>query len=123
MMPKILLVDDEEDFHSIVRQVLEPLGYEIASAMDGEAGLERMRGDPPDLVLLDVNMPFKDGFAVCREIRATPQLAALPVILLTIRRLDHEVVMGLDTGADDYLTKPCEPAVLATRIERLLERS
>lgn len=120
---RILLIDDEEDFHAIVRQVLEPLGYELRSAFDGEAGLEDLRREAADLVLLDVNMPFKDGFAVCRELRSVPELADTPVLMLTIRRLDGEIIHGLDVGADDYLPKPFDPAVLAARVRRLLERT
>lgn len=120
---KILVIDDEEDFHAILRQWLEPGGYQVVSALDGIAGLERMRRDAPDIVILDVNMPLKDGFAVCRDIRADPQLAGVPVLMLTIRSRDAEIMNGLDGGADDYLTKPFDPQVLLSRIRNLLQRA
>lgn len=124
-MPKrrILLIDDEEDFHNIIRQVLSPLGYELLSALDGASGLRGLRKERPELVILDVNMPFKDGYAVCREIRSDPEFADLPILMLTIRNRDEEIMRGLDCGADSYLTKPFEPRVLAARIENLLRRA
>lgn len=123
-MPKtrILLIDDEEDFHSIIRQILTPLGYKLLSALDGASGLRVLRLERPELVILDVNMPFKDGYTVCREIRSDPELADLPVLMLTIRSCDEEIMRGLDCGADDYLTKPFEREVLASRVGNLLRR-
>ncbi len=120
---KILLIDDEEDFHNIVRQVLAPLDYEFLSAFDGPSGLLALKKERPALVLLDVNMPFKDGYAVCRDIRSNPEFADIPVLMLTIRSSDEEIVRGLDCGADGYLAKPFEPRVLAARLANLLLRS
>ena len=123
MSEKILVVDDEEDFQDILRQILEPAGYAVVTAGDGAAGLEAMRRERPDLMILDVNMPLKDGYAVCRELRADPDFAELPVLMLTIRNADREIVQGLDCGADDYLTKPFKAAELKARIRHLLERA
>ena len=121
--PKILIVDDEDDFHDILRQILEPAGYEVISAADGVAGLAEMRRSRPDLMLLDVNMPLKDGYGVCKEVRADEEFADLPILMLTIRHQDAEVTKGLALGADDYLAKPFDPAELMTRIRNLLRRA
>jgi DNA-binding response OmpR family regulator len=121
--PKILVVDDEEDFHHILRQVLEPAGYEVVSAADGAQGLEAARRERPDALILDVNMPVKDGYAVCQELRGDPELAELPVLMLTIRNQDAAVIEGLDRGADDYLTKPFSSRELLSRLRNLLQRS
>ncbi len=120
---RILLIDDEEDFHDILRQILEPAGYELTGATDGDSGIRLMRRRRPDLLILDVNMPLKDGNAVCREVRADPQFADLPILMLTIRRLDAEIVTGLESGADDYLVKPFKPRELQSRVRNLLRRS
>lgn len=122
-MKRILVVDDEPDFLDIVRQVLEARGYGVASAADGAAGMAALRADRPDLVILDVNMPVMSGYDVCREIRADPALSDLPVVMLTIRNRDQEIVEGLDCGADEYMAKPFEPRELIARIRNLLERS
>ncbi len=119
----ILVIDDEDDFQYIIRQMLEPLGYEVHPAADGLAGLEMMRRRRPDLLLLDINLPFKNGYDVCRDLREDPLLADIPVIMMTIRNRDEEIIRGLDCGADDYLTKPFESAVLAAKIARLLQKA
>lgn len=121
--PKILVIDDEEDFHDILRQVLQPAGYEILSAFDGAAGLKLLRLKRPDLLILDVNMPVKDGYSVCSDVRADPEFADMPILMLTIRRQDGEIVKGLDCGADDYLVKPFSPEELKTRLRNLLRRA
>lgn len=123
MKKKILVVDDEEDFQDIIRQVLEPAGYHVDGAGDGAACLAALRQHGPDLVILDVNMPIKDGYAVCREIRADPKFCDVPVLMLTIRNRDKEIMQGLDCGADDYLTKPFRSQELLARIHNLLKRA
>lgn len=120
---KILVIDDEDDFQDIIRQILEPAGYEVISAGAGAAGLQSMRQDRPDLVVLDINMPIQDGYAVCREIRASDQFANMPILMLTIRNSDAEIIRGLDQGADDYLAKPFDHGELKTRIQHLLDRA
>lgn len=119
--PRILLIDDEDDFHDIIRQILTPQGYQILSAYDGKEGLAAIRRERPDLVLLDVNMPLMDGYAVCRQARVEPEIADIPILMLTIRRRDEEIISGLDGGADGYLVKPFEPEELLARIRGLLK--
>jgi DNA-binding response OmpR family regulator len=118
----ILVVDDEEDFVDILRQMLEPAGYRVVAAADGDEGLAVMRREAPSLMILDVNMPLKNGYEVCREVRTDPRFAELPILMLTIRNQDEEIVRGLEKGADDYLTKPFDRQVLLARIRHLLKR-
>lgn len=120
MKARILIMEDEEDFQDILRQTLEPAGYELSFADDGRKGLEFLSRDPADLVILDVNLPVRNGYEICQSIRANPEWADLPVLMLTIRNRDEEIVRGLDSGADDYLTKPFEPSELSARIRKLL---
>ncbi|MHB2025207.1 MAG: response regulator transcription factor [Elusimicrobiota bacterium] len=119
---KILLIDDEEDFHDIIRQVLEPAGYEILGAKDAESGFKALYKEKPDLLILDVNMPLQDGYAVCLKVRTLPEFIELPILMLTIRNQDNEIIKGLDCGADDYLTKPFDPLEMLARIRKLLAR-
>lgn len=118
----ILVVDDEEDFVDILRQMLEPAGYRVVEAANGDEGLAAMRRETPSMMILDVNMPLKDGYAVCREVRADPRFCELPILMLTIRNRDEEIVRGLEKGADDYLTKPFDRQVLLAKIRHLLKR-
>ena len=120
---RVLVVDDEEDFQNILRQVLEPAGFSVSCAGDGVRGLEAMRREKPDLMILDVNMPELDGYAVCREARADPEFLDLPILMLTIRRQDAEITKGLELGADDYLSKPFKPDELLARVRSLLRRA
>ena len=122
-IPKILVIDDEPDFQDIIRQVLEPEGYALLQALDGAAGLEMLRRERPDLVVLDLNLPGKDGYAVCREIRSDEEFADTPIVMITIRGRDAEIIQGLECGADDYLPKPFKPRELANRIRNLLRRA
>lgn len=120
---KVLVVDDEEDFQDILRQILERAEYQVVCAGDGAAGLAALRAEKPDLLILDINMPLKDGYGVCREARAMPEFAELPILMLTIRNRDEEIVRGMDCGADAYLAKPFDPGELLARLRALLNRS
>lgn len=121
-MPKILVVDDEEDYRHIVKLILEPEGYDIVEAKDGKDGLSVLQSEKPDLVILDVNMPKMDGFTVCKKIRKDEMFKYIPVIMLTVRNLTQEQVKGFDNGADEYLTKPFESAELVSRVKSLFKR-
>lgn len=120
---KVLVVDDEEDFQDIVRHILERAGYEVVVAGDGGEGLAALRREKPDLLILDINMPLKDGYVLCREARAMSEFAELPILMLTIRNRDEEIVRGMDVGADAYLAKPFDPGELLARLRTLLKRS
>ncbi|MBV6396108.1 MAG: Sensor histidine kinase RcsC [Anaerolineales bacterium] len=118
---KILIADDHPDNITLLSRYLEVEGYEYVAARDGEEALEQTRRHAPDLILLDLNMPKKTGFAVLEEIRADPALQRLPVIILTAARLDPvDIQSGLNLGADDYVTKPFDRRELMARIRTKL---
>jgi CheY-like chemotaxis protein len=118
---KILVADDRQDNVTLLKRYLEHEGYDPITAQDGMEALDRVRSDLPDLVLLDVNMPNKDGFTVLREIRADPATEHIPVIILTATHFDaSDVKSGLNLGADDYVTKPFDRHELMARIRTKL---
>jgi DNA-binding response OmpR family regulator len=116
---KILVVDDDRVLADVVAFTLRREGFEVIQAYDGAAGLQRWADDQPDLLILDVNMPKMDGFEVCRRIRAQ---ANTPIILLTVRGEDDDIVSGLEIGADDYIVKPFSPRQLAARVKAIIRR-
>lgn len=117
---KILIVDDEKNIVDILTYNLEKEGYEVAAAYDGRAGLEAARTCAPDLILLDVMLPYMDGFEVCGEIRKTDRLT--PIIMLTAREEERDKVYGLELGADDYITKPFSVRELLARVKTNVRR-
>jgi two-component system alkaline phosphatase synthesis response regulator PhoP len=126
-MAKILVVDDDPDLVETVSMMLESRQYEVVAAYGGVEGLSKARSESPDLVVLDVMMPDKDGFEVCKEMKADPQLARIPILLLTavaskISETKYTPRMGMETEADDYVDKPVKPEEIVKRVERLLAR-
>ena len=119
-MPKILIVEDEVDMASGLQFNLEARGFTVVVARDGEAGCRAVDTERPDLVLLDVMLPKRNGYDVCRALRKSQP--ALPILMLTARGQEDEVVLGLKLGADDYVKKPFSVAELMARIETLLRR-
>jgi len=119
-MSRILLVDDETNLRHTVGYALRREGHEVATAEDGEKGLEVFRATKPDLVILDLMLPRMDGLAVCRAIRRESDV---PVIMLTARDTELDTVVGLEVGADDYLTKPFSMVELIARIRAMLRRA
>ncbi len=119
---KILIVEDEEDVLELVRYNLEKDGYLTDCATTGRAGLGKSKTGVPDLVLLDLMLPEIDGLEVCRLIKADPETAAIPVIMLTAKGTEADIVTGLEMGADDYITKPFSPRVLLARVKAVLRR-
>ncbi|TWD82442.1 DNA-binding response OmpR family regulator [Kribbella amoyensis] len=119
MAHSLLLVDDEPRIRRVLRLALEDEGYQISEAGNGLEALVALRREPPDVVLLDLMLPDRDGFAVCREIRRSSDV---PVIMVTARTDSHDVVAGLEAGADDYVTKPLVAKELSARIRALLRR-
>ena len=117
---KILVVDDDPDLRDLIGYTLRRDGYFVIESEDGIAALLMADVERPDLVLLDVNLPRLDGFEVCRRLRAQSRV---PILMLTVRGDEADVVRGLDLGADDYLTKPFSPRTLLARIRALLRRS
>lgn len=120
--PKILVVDDEPEAVELVEFNLKQAGFEVATAADGAEALERARTAKPGLIVLDVMLPELDGLEVCKILRRDPITAAIPIIMLTARAAEVDRVVGLELGADDYLTKPFSPRELVLRIRKILER-
>ena len=119
---QILVVDDEEDLLELVRYKLTKEGYRVQCVGTGEDALKAVRKQPPDLVVLDWMLPAVDGLEVCRRIKADPKTRDIPVIMLTAKGEESDVVAGLERGADDYIAKPFSPRVLAARVKALLRR-
>jgi two-component system alkaline phosphatase synthesis response regulator PhoP len=122
-MDHILVVDDDRDIVRLVRSYLEKAGYQVLTAYDGESALEVIRREKPQLVILDLMLPDRDGWDVARLVRADSQLAATPIIMLTARVDDNDKIIGLEIGADDYITKPFNPREVVARVRALLRRS
>lgn len=127
MAKRILIIDDDPDLVKAVTMILESKKYSVLAAYGGIEGLEKVRGERPDLIVLDVMMPDKDGYTVCKELKADPELSRIPVLLLTavvshIPTTRYTQQMGMEMEADDYIDKPVEPEVLVERIEALLAK-
>ena len=120
---KILLVDDEPDILEILEFNLRKEGFEVATAGNGEEGLALARKFGPDLIVLDIMMPVMDGVEVCRQLRADPRFDNTVITFLTAREEDYSQIAALDTGGDDYITKPIRPRVLISRVKALLRRN
>jgi two-component system, OmpR family, phosphate regulon response regulator PhoB len=121
--PLVLVVEDEPALATLLRYNLEKQGFRVEEAVDGREALTRIAEEKPDLVLLDWMLPVMSGIEVCRQIRRRPETRTLPVIMVTARVEDSDAVRGLDTGADDYITKPFGIEALLARIRALLRRS
>jgi DNA-binding response OmpR family regulator len=119
MTQTLLLVEDDPEVRSVLRLALEDEGYEVEEAGDGRTGLELFERAQPDLVLLDLRLPDLRGLDLCRELR---QSSIVPIIIVTAQTDTHDLVAGLEAGADDYVTKPVVPKALAARIRALLRR-
>ena len=119
-MKKILVVDDEPKIIQLTQDYLENAGFSVLSAGDGELALAVIRAEEPDLVVLDLGLPVMDGLDVCRSIRKTSNL---PIIMLTARDEEADKLIGLELGADDYITKPFSPKELVARVRSVLRRS
>ena len=123
MAEKILIVDDDVNALKLIGYTLHREGYEIITAQSGQEALAKVQEEKPHLVILDIMMPGMDGYRVCRHLRAIPQTAQVPVIMLTAKSQVEDKVAGFEAGADDYLTKPVIPAELLARVKALLLRS
>ena len=119
---KVLVVEDEEDILELIRYNLEREGYRVTGVATGEEGLRAVTREHPDLVVLDLMLPGIDGIEVCRRLKADPHTKHLPVVMVTAKGDEADVVAGLELGADDYLTKPFSPKVLVARIRAVVRR-
>ena len=124
-MPKgsILVIDDEKDLIELVKYGLEKEGFLVRGVLDGESGLSTAARDVPDLVIVDLMLPGMDGLEVCRRLRSDSRTAGIPIIMLTAKSAESDRVVGLELGADDYVTKPFSPRELAARVKAVLRRS
>ena len=120
---KILAVDDEQDIIELLSYNLSREGFEVTTAMDGEEALKKIRTKSFDLVILDLMMPGIQGMELCRILRNDPRTKALPIIMLTAKTEEVDRILGLEMGADDYITKPFSPIELIARIKAVLRRS
>lgn len=121
MSKKVLVVDDQPHIVRLIQVNLEKEGLQVSTAGDGVEGLEKIRDEHPDLVILDVIMPRKDGFQVLRDIKGDEALADIPVIMLTVKTHNADIVEGLKEGAELYLPKPFHPKELVSLVKRVLE--
>jgi len=119
---RILVVEDEEDILELLQYNLKKAGYEVAGVTSGERALKAVRESVPDLLLLDLMLPGLDGIEVCRMLRESPKTAALPIVMLTARGEEQDIVRGLEAGADDYVTKPFSARILLARLAAVLRR-
>ncbi len=119
---KVLIVEDEKDILQLVKLYLDKEGFRTSTATNGIDALRQTRSDHPDLVILDLMLPEIDGLEVCKKLRLTPQTAMLPIIMLTAKSEESDMVVGLELGADDYVTKPFSPRGLVARVKALFRR-
>ena len=119
---RILVVDDERDIVELIRYNLAKNGYQVMTALNGEDALRLIRNNTPDLVILDLMMPGIDGLDVCRRLKGDPQTADIPVIMVTAKGEEADIVTGLELGAHDYVCKPFSPRVLLARVRACLRR-
>jgi Response regulators consisting of a CheY-like receiver domain and a winged-helix DNA-binding domain len=120
MNGRILVVEDNVQFQSLISRALSYAGYEVILASDGAEGLNRLRETRPHLVILDIMLPGMDGYEVCRHIRANPQTADIPVLMLTAKSGPRDQMQGFESGADDYLTKDMSLLEIIQRIKSML---
>ena len=123
MSQRILVVDDDKEIVRILRAYLEQAGYTVWPAYDGETALHIMRSDRPDLVVLDLMLPDRDGWSITKIVRADPALKALPIVMLTARVESADKIQGLNLGADDYVPKPFNPHEVVARVRAVLRRT
>jgi phosphate regulon transcriptional regulator PhoB len=122
-MNRILIIEDDKDIVELVRYNLEKEGFQVSAAEDGVTGLARIKKSPPDLLVLDLMLPRLPGLEICKELRRDPELPRLPILMLTARGEEADRVVGLEIGADDYVTKPFSPRELVARVKALLRRT
>ena len=123
MSQRILVVDDDRKIVRLLRAYLEQAGFEVLVAYDGEMALHGVRRERPDLVVLDLMLPDRDGWEVTRLVRSDPRVASTPIVMLTARVEDTDKIVGLELGADDYVTKPFNPQVVVARVRAVLRRA
>src|SRR5271157_5231567 len=122
-MRRVLVIEDDKDIVELVRYNLEKDGYQVSSSAEGSTGLTQIRKAPPDLLVLDLMLPKLSGLEICKEVRRDVALNRLPILILTAKGEEADRVVGLELGADDYVTKPFSPRELVARVKALLRRA
>jgi CheY-like chemotaxis protein len=122
-MAKILIVDDEVHLIEMLQMRLEANGYEVVTAVDGEEGVEKVKSETPDLIILDIMMPKMDGYETCKILKNDPRYSKIPIIFLSARALEDDMQIGKEKSADALVKKPFETPDLLARIKELLEKS
>jgi two-component system alkaline phosphatase synthesis response regulator PhoP len=122
MEGKVLVIEDEEDISELIRYNLSKEGYQVTCAASGEEGVALVRSLAPDVIILDLMLPGIDGLEVCKQIKRDPALKGTPIIIVSARGEEGDVVTGLELGADDYVSKPFSPKVLSARVKSVLRR-
>lgn len=120
--PKVLVIEDEPDILEVIQYNLEREGHKVIACRNGEQGLSRIRTDNPDLVILDLMLPGMDGVEVCRQVKSDPVTRSIPIVMVTAKGEESDIVLGLGIGADDYITKPFSPRELVARVKVVLRR-
>lgn len=123
MTIRVLVIDDDKQIVRLLQSYLEQAGFAVLTAHDGETALHTIRRERPDLVVLDLMLPGRDGWEITRHLRADEHLAATPIVMLTARVEDSDKILGLELGADDYVTKPFNPAEVIARVRAVLRRA
>lgn len=123
MAERILVVDDDKKIVRLIQSYLQQSNYEVLTAYDGEMALHAIRRERPDLLILDLMLPGRDGWEITRIVRGDAKLAGLPIIMLTARMDDTDKIVGLELGADDYMTKPFNPREVVARVRAVLRRA
>jgi len=120
--PHILLIEDEEDIAALIKLQGEMSGYKVLVEVDGLNGYNAITREKPDLIILDLMLPGQSGLDICRKVKSSPELKNIPVIMLSAKSEELDIVLGLELGADDYVTKPFSPKVLFSRVRAVLRR-
>jgi DNA-binding response OmpR family regulator len=119
---KIMVIEDEPDILEVIEYNLNREGYKVITSRDGEQGLQKTRRETPDLLVLDLMLPNLDGIEICRRLKSDPVTNSIPIIMVTAKREESDVVLGLGVGADDYIAKPFSPRELVARVKAVLRR-
>jgi two-component system alkaline phosphatase synthesis response regulator PhoP len=122
MTERIVVIDDEEDIRELIEYNLSKEGYEVASAMSAEEAVPLIKSAPPDMIILDLMLPGINGLELCRQLKGSPEYKDIPIIMVTARSEESDIVRGLELGADDYVSKPFSPKVLNARVKSVLRR-
>lgn len=119
---RILLIEDEEDIAALIKLQAEFLGYKLHVEVDGAHGLRAIEREKPDLIILDIMLPGENGFDICRKVKYHPDLKEIPIIMLSAKNEELDIALGLELGADDYISKPFSPKIFFSRVKAVLRR-